>query len=59
MLWQRGRWRAVSNGYWGTLKSVLLAPLFRFHRSAERKLLLAYPEGIVILLLALFAFRFS
>jgi hypothetical protein len=53
-----GHWRAVANGYWGTLNSVLLAPLFRFHPSPERELLLAHLEGILILLLAFFAFRF-
>ena len=53
-----GNWTAVANGYWGTLNSVLLAPLFRFHLSPERELLLAHSEGIIILLLAFFAFRF-
>jgi hypothetical protein len=53
-----GHWRAVANGYWGTLNSVLLAPLFRLHLSPERELLLAHLEGILILLLAFFAFRF-
>ena len=53
-----GHWSAVANGYWGTLNSVLLAPLFRFHLSPERELLLAHMEGILILMLAFFAFRF-
>jgi hypothetical protein len=53
-----GNWAAVANGYWGTLNSVLLAPLFRFHLSPERELLLAHLEGVLILLLAFFAFRF-
>jgi hypothetical protein len=53
-----GHWRAVANGYWGTLNSVLLAALFRFHLSPERELLLAHLEQILILLLAFFAFRF-
>ena len=52
-----GHWTAVANGYWGTLNSVLLAPLFRFHLSPERELLLAHLEEIIILLLAFFAFR--
>src|SRR5271170_4796896 len=37
-----GNWAAVANGYWGTLNSVMLAPLFRFHLSPERELLLAH-----------------
>lgn len=53
-----GNWAAVANGYWGTLNSVLLAPLFRFHLPPDRELLLAHSEGILILLLAFFAFRF-
>jgi hypothetical protein len=53
-----GKWAAVANGYWGTLNSVLLAALFRFHPSPERELLLAHLEGIFILLLAFFGFRF-
>ena len=53
-----GHWAAVANGYWGTLNSVLLAPLFRFHPSPERELLLAHSEGIVVSLFAFFAFRF-
>jgi hypothetical protein len=53
-----GNLAAVANGYWGTLNSVLLAPLFRFHLQPERELLLAHLEGIFILLLAFFAFRF-
>jgi hypothetical protein len=53
-----GDWAAIANGYWGTLNSVLLAPLFRFHLSPQRELLLAHLEGILILLLAFFSFRF-
>ena len=53
-----GHWAAIANGYWGTLNSVLLAPLFRFHLSPQRELLLAHSEGILILLLAFFSFRF-
>jgi hypothetical protein len=53
-----GDWAAIANGYWGTLDSVLLAPLFRFHLSPQRELLLAHLEGIPILLLAFFSFRF-
>jgi hypothetical protein len=53
-----GHGRAVANGYWGTLNSVLLAALFRFHLTPERELLLAHLEQILILLLAFFAFRF-
>jgi hypothetical protein len=53
-----GHLAAIANGYWGTLNSLLLAPLFRFHLSPERELLLAHLEGILILLLAFFAFRF-
>jgi hypothetical protein len=53
-----GHWGAVANGYWGTLNSVLLAPLFFFHLSPERELLLAHLEGILILLVAFFSFRF-
>jgi hypothetical protein len=53
-----GQWAAIANGYWGTLNSLLLAPLLRFHPSPERELLLAHLEGILILLLAFFAFRF-
>jgi hypothetical protein len=52
-----GRWAAIANGYWGTLDSLLLAPLFRFHLSPERELFLAHLEGIVIFLFALFSFR--
>ncbi len=53
-----GHWAAIANGYWGTLNSVLLAPFFRFHLSPERELLLAHLQGIPILLIAFFAFRF-
>jgi hypothetical protein len=53
-----GHWTAVANGYWGTLNSVLLAPLFRFHLSPERELLLAHSEAMLIVLLAFFAFGF-
>jgi hypothetical protein len=52
-----GHWAAIANGYWGTLDSLLLAPLFRFHLSPERELFLAHLEGIVILLFAFFSFR--
>ncbi len=54
----KGHWAAIANGYWGTLNSVLLAPLFRFHLSPEKELMLAHFEGILVLLLAFFAFRF-
>jgi ABC-type molybdate transport system permease subunit len=37
---------------------MLLAPFFRFHLSPERELLLAHLQGILVLLLAFFAFRF-
>jgi len=53
-----GDWAAIANGYWGTLNSVLLAPLFRLHLSPQRELLLAHLEEILILLLAFFSFRF-
>jgi hypothetical protein len=53
-----GHWAAIANGYWGTLNSLLLAPLLRFHPSPETELLLAHLEGILILLFAFFAFRF-
>ncbi len=53
-----GHWGAIANGYWGTLNSVLLAPFFRFHLSPERELLLAHLQGIPIVLIAFFAFRF-
>src|SRR6266852_4162017 len=53
-----GHWAAVANGYWGTLNSVLLAPLFFFHVSSTRELPLAHLHGILILLAAFFAFRF-
>lgn len=53
-----GHWAAVANGYWGTLNSVLLAPLFHLHLSPERELLLAHLEGVLILQLAFLAFRF-
>jgi hypothetical protein len=52
-----GHWAAIANGYWGTLDSLLLAPLFRFHLSPEGELFLAHLEGIVILLFAFFSFR--
>ena len=52
-----GHWAAIANGYWGTLNSLLLAPLFRFHLSPERELFLAHLEGIIILLFAFFSFR--
>jgi len=53
-----GHWGAIANGYWGTLNSVLLAPFLRFHLSPERELLLAHLQGILIVLIAFFAFRF-
>jgi hypothetical protein len=53
-----GRWTAIANGYWGTLNSALMAPLFRFHPSPEKELLMAHSEGILVLLLSFFAFRF-
>jgi hypothetical protein len=53
-----GNWGAIANGYWGTLNSVLLAPFLRFHLSPERELLLAHLQGILIVLIAFFAFRF-
>ena len=54
----KGHWAAIANGYWGTLNSVLLAPLFRLHLPPEKELPLAHFAGILILLLAFFAFRF-
>ena len=53
-----GHWAAVANGYWGTLNSVLLAPLFFFHVSPALELPLAHLHGILILLCAFFSFRF-
>ena len=53
-----GHWSAMANGCWGTLNSVLLAPMFRFPLSPERELLLAHLEGVLIALLAFCAFRF-
>src|SRR5260221_7126585 len=52
-----GHWAAVANGYWGTLNSVLLAPLFFFHVSSALELPLAHLHGILILLAAFFSFR--
>jgi hypothetical protein len=52
-----GHWAAIANGYWGTLNSLLLAPLFRFRLSPETELLLAHLGGIVTLLFAFFSFR--
>ena len=53
-----GHWAAMVNGYWGTLNSALLAPLFFFHLSPEKELLLAHLEGIPILLVAFCSFRY-
>src|SRR5712692_1840121 len=53
-----GHWAAVANGYWGTLNSVLLAPLFFFHLSPALELPLAHLHGMLILLAAFFSFRF-
>src|SRR6266851_3785068 len=53
-----GHWAAVANGYWGTLNSVLLAPLFFFHQAPALELPLAHLQGILILLAAFFSFRF-
>src|SRR5882724_6504320 len=53
-----GHWNAVANGYWGTLNSILLAPLFLFRLSPALELELAHLQGILILLLAFFSFRF-
>jgi hypothetical protein len=53
-----GHWAAVANGYWGTLDSVLLAPLFFFHPAPTLELPLAHLHGILILLAAFFSFRF-
>jgi len=52
-----GHWAAIANGYWGTLNSLLLAPLFRFRLSPETELFLVHLGGIVILLFAFFSFR--
>jgi hypothetical protein len=52
-----GHWSALANGYWGTLNSVFLAPLFRLHPSPERELLLAHTFELVILVFSFFTFR--
>src|ERR1051325_8986837 len=39
-----GHWSAVVNGYWGTLNSVLLAPIFLLHPSPVLELQLAHIE---------------
>jgi len=53
-----GHWSAIANGYWGTLDSLLMAPLFRFRLSPEMELSLAHLEQILVLVFAFFSFRF-
>jgi hypothetical protein len=53
-----GHWAAVANGYWGTLNSVLLAPLFLLHVSPALELPLAHLHSLLILLVTFFSFRF-
>ncbi len=53
-----GHWAAIANDYWGTLNSVLMAPLFLFHPTPALELTLAHLESIFILLAAFFSFRF-
>jgi len=52
-----GHWSAIANGYWGTLDSLLMAPLFRLRLSPEMELSLAHFEQIFVLVGAFFSFR--
>ena len=52
-----GHWSAVANGYWGTLTSVVMAPMFVLHPSAQWELPLAHFHGMLALLAAFFAFQ--
>ena len=52
-----GNWAAIANGYWGTMISVLLAPMFVFHPSPASELPLAHLHGVAILISAFFSFR--
>jgi len=53
----RGHWSAIANGYWGTLTSLLMAPMFALDPSAQWELPLAHLHGMVALLAAFFAFQ--
>lgn len=50
-------WSAVANGYWGTLYSVLLSPLFLFRVSPQLELPLAHLFGVVMLVIGFGCFR--
>jgi hypothetical protein len=52
-----GHWSAIANGYWGTMISVILAPMFAFHPSAAWELPLAHLHCVLILFGAFFSFR--
>ena len=52
-----GHWSAVANGYWGTLASVVMAPMFALHPSVQWELPLAHLHGMLALLAAFFAFQ--
>jgi len=52
-----GHWGAAANGYWGTLYSVLLSPLFLFQISPSLELPLAHLFSLLVLAAAFFCFR--
>jgi len=51
-------WSAVANGYWGTLYSVLLAPIFLLPISAASELPVVHSFGLLMLVVSFLCFRF-